>query len=69
LYPFRQQDRYRSFFLLLKWPYESGCQGHITPSQGTGSFLGPRHPATVRYLYPADPAALFGITHALAFGI
>ena len=29
-------------------------------------FLGPRHPATARYLYPADPAALFGITHALA---
>ncbi len=47
-----------------KSPYESTCQGHISPSQARESFLRSPHLAAVSCSTPADPATPSGMSHA-----
>ena len=47
-----------------KSPYESRCQGHISPSQAREAFLRPPHLATAGCSTPADPATPCGMSRA-----
>lgn len=47
-----------------KSPYESRCQGHISPSQAREGFLRPPHLAAATCSTPADPATPSGMSHA-----